>query len=41
VARILYKPVGLFVSVLGGMIDRADARGFASVTGAWPGQTED
>jgi hypothetical protein len=90
VARILYKPLGLFVSVLGGMIagaifrrvwsrvareedppdatdatkgwaeviaaatlegavfggvkaaiDRAGAKGFAGVTGAWPGETED
>jgi Protein of unknown function (DUF4235) len=89
VARLLYKPLGLLVSVLGGMIagalfkrvwssvareedppeatdatkgwpkvvaaatlegavfggvkaaiDRAGARGFAGLTGAWPGQTE-
>ena len=89
-ARLLYKPLGLFVGVLGGMlagaifkrvwsrvaqeedppeatdatkswpevvaaatlqgavfggvkaaIDRAGARGFANLTGAWPGQTED
>jgi hypothetical protein len=89
VAKILYKPLGLLVSVIGGLIagaifkrvwtavareegppeatdatkgwpevvaaatlqgavfggvkaaiDRAGAKGFASVTGAWPGQTE-
>jgi Protein of unknown function (DUF4235) len=88
-AKLLYKPLGLFFSVLGGMIagaifkrvwssfareqdppeatdatktwpevvaaatlegavfggvkaaiDRAGAKGFASLTGAWPGQTE-
>jgi hypothetical protein len=90
VAKILYKPLGLIFSVLGGLIagaifkriwskvgrdedppeatdatkgwpevimaatlegavfggvkaaiDRAGAKGFASLTGAWPGQTED
>ena len=88
-ARVLYKPFGLIVGVLGGIvaraifkrvwaavpneeeapeatderrgwgevvaaaaaegavfgsvkaaIDRAGARGFANITGAWPGQTE-
>jgi uncharacterized protein DUF4235 len=88
-ARLFYKPLGLLVSVLGGMIagaifkrvwssvareedppeatdatkgwpevvaaatlegavfggvkaaiDRAGARGFANLTGAWPGQTD-
>jgi hypothetical protein len=90
VAKILYKPLGLLFSVLGGLIagaifkriwsrvghdddppeatdatkgwpeviaaatlegavfggvkaaiDRAGAKGFASLTGAWPGQTEE